>query len=206
MSGSEGKIALGPQLSLILAVTFPFVYGIYHFIKQKKVNFISVLGLVSVLLTGIMGLFKNISPMWFAIKEASVPAIIGIIVIISIRLKGNIVKKLLFNEDIMDLDLINQKLNESNTIEIFEIHIKKASYWVAFSFVISSILNFTLARIILTGTPGTSEYVEQIGKMNGLSFPVIALPCTLILVVVLLYVFKKIKELTGLQLEEIMKK
>jgi len=206
MSGTEGSFALGPKLSLLIAITFPLGYGIFHFSKERKVNFVSVLGLVSVLLTGIMGLFKEISPLWFAIKEASIPAIIGLVVIVSIRFKSNIVKKLLFNEDIMDMERVYTRLEEKNQLHTFELIIKKASYWVAFSFLISSILNFTLARIILTGVPGTSEYIEQIGKMNGLSFPVIALPCTIILVLVLFYVFKKIKQITDLQLEDIIKK
>jgi len=182
------------------------VYGIYSFIKDHKVNFISVLGLVSVLLTGIMGMFKEISPMWFAIKEASVPAVIAIVVLISIRMNRNIVKKLLFNEDIMDMEKVHEKLAENGQAEQFDTTITKASYWVAFSFVISSLLNFILARVILKGIPGTEIYDKQIAKMMALSFPVIALPCTIILVLVFLYVLKKIKTLTGIEFEEIIKK
>lgn len=206
MSGTEGMFAVGPKISLGLAVSFPLVYGIYSFIKERKVNFISVLGLVSVLLTGIMGMFKEISPLWFAVKEAAVPAVIAIVVLISIRMNRNVVKKLLFNEDIMDMEKVHAKLDENGQREQFDTTITKASYWVAFSFVISSLLNFILARIILKGIPGTEIYDKQIAKMMALSFPVIALPCTIILVLVFLYVLKKIKTLTGIEFEEIIKK
>ena len=206
MSGTEGMFAVGPKISLGLAVSFPLVYGIYSFIKERKVNFISVLGLVSVLLTGVMGMFKEISPMWFAIKEASVPAVIAIVVLISIRMNRNIVKKLLFNEDIMYMEKVHEKLDENGQREQFDTTITNASYWVAFSFVISSLLNFILARVILKGIPGTEIYDKQLAKMMALSFPVIALPCTIILVLVFLYVLKKIKTLTGIEFDEIIKK
>lgn len=206
MSGTEGSFGLGPQLSLLLAVSFPLGYGIYHFIKVKKLNFISVLGFASVMLTGIMGMLTFITPFWFAVKEASVPAIIAFVVFASIYFKHNIVQKLLFNDDIMDMERVNTMLEEQGKTEDFNKTIMNASYWVGASFILSSILNFALARIILTAEPGTSLYIEQIGTMNGLSFPVIAVPCTIILVVVMFRVFKKIKEYTGLQLEDIVKK
>lgn len=206
MSGTEGSFALGPTYSLLIAVSFPLGYGLYHFIRVKKLNFISVLGFVSVLLTGIMGMLTFITPFWFAVKEASVPAIIAIVVFASIYFKHNVVQKLLFNDDIMDMERVHKELEEQHKTELFNQTITYASYWVAISFVISAILNFVLARVILTAQPGTSEYIEQIGTMNGLSFPVIAVPCTIIIVVVMFRVFKKIKEYTGLQLEDIIKK
>lgn len=206
MSGTEGNFALGPTYSLLIAISFPLGYGIYHFLQVKKLNFISVLGFVSVLLTGVMGMLTFITPFWFAVKEAAVPAIIAVVVFASIYFKHNVVQKILFNDDIMDMERVNAMLLEQGATEIFNKTITKASYWVAFSFIVSSILNFALARIILTAQPGTSEYIEQIGTMNGLSFPVIAVPCTIILVLVMFSVFKKIKELTGLQLEDIVKK
>ena len=50
--------------------------------------------------------------------------------------------------------------------------------WVFF---LSSLLNYLLAVIILTAEPGTVAFNEQLGKMTALSFPVIALPATAVL-------------------------
>ena len=81
----------------------------------------------------------------------------------------------------------------------------KASYWVVGSFLLSSVLNFTLARILLQSQPGTEAYTAEIGRLTGLSFPVIAVPCTLILVFVMFYVFKQITKLTDIPMEELIK-
>lgn len=204
MNGTEGTFALGPKVSLAVAVSFPLVYGIVHFIRSRQVNFISVLGFVSVLLTGVFGLME-LSPVVMAIKEASVPLIIAVVVFVSIKLDKNVVYSLFFNEDIVDVDRIYSALNERNSCEEFDKMFRSSSYWVVVSFLLSSILNFTLARIILQSQPGTEAYTEEIGKLTGLSFPIIAVPCTIILVVVMFHIFKQTTKLTDIPLEEMLK-
>ena len=204
MNGTEGTFALGPKVSLAVAVSFPLVYGIVHFIRSRQVNFISVLGFVSVLLTGVFGLME-LSPMVMAVKEASVPLIIAVVVFVSIKLDKNVVYSLFFNEDIVDVDRIYGALDERNNREEFNKMFQTSSYWVVVSFLLSSILNFTLARIILQSQPGTEAYTEEIGKLTGLSFPIIAVPCTIILVVVMFHIFKQATKLTDIPLEEMLK-
>lgn len=204
MNGTEGTFALGPKVSLAVAVSFPLIYGIVHFVRSRQVNFISVLGFVSVLLTGVFGLME-LSPVVMAIKEASVPLIIAVVVFVSIKLDKNVVYSLFFNEDIVDVDRIYSALDERNSREEFDKMFRSSSYWVVVSFLLSSILNFTLARIILQSQPGTEAYTEEIGKLTGLSFPIIAVPCTIILVVVMFYILKQTTKLTDIPLEEMLK-
>lgn len=204
MNGTEGAFALGPKVSLAVAVSFPLIYGIVHFVRSRQVNFISVLGFVSVLLTGVFGLME-LSPVVMAIKEASVPLIIAVVVFVSIKLDKNVVYSLFFNEDIVDVDRIYSALDERNSREEFDKMFRSSSYWVVVSFLLSSILNFTLARIILQSQPGTEAYTEEIGKLTGLSFPIIAVPCTIILVVVMFHIFKQTTKLTDIPLEEMLK-
>jgi hypothetical protein len=46
---------------------------------------------------------------------------------------------------------------------------------------------------------------EQLGKMTALSFPVIAVPATLVLVADMFYLFRGITRLTGMSVEDILK-
>ena len=39
---------------------------------------------------------------------------------------------------------------------------------MAFSFLVSAILNFGLARYIVKSQPGTEEFAAELGKMTGL--------------------------------------
>lgn len=79
MSSAE---RLGPMNALLVALSFPIGYGIYDYFKEKKVNTMSIIGLVSVLLTGVLGVMK-LPAEYIAYKEAGVPLLIGAIVLIS---------------------------------------------------------------------------------------------------------------------------
>ena len=80
-----------------------------------------------------------------------------------------------------------------------------ASLILAASFFLSSPINYLLAVIILTAEPGTVSFNEQLGKMTALSFPVIALPAMAVMMGNIIYLFRGIKKLTGLDLESILK-
>jgi hypothetical protein len=64
-------------------------------------------------------------------------------------------------------------------------------------------LNFFLAVFVLTASPGTELFNQQLGRMLALSFPINAVPPMLVNIANLIYVSKAIKRLTGLSLEEI---
>lgn len=196
---------LGPLYALLVALAFPLGYGIYDFAQKKKLNFISVLGLVSVLLTGVFSLFE-LDPEWIAVKEAAVPLIIGLIIAGSAFIKEPLVKKLLLNEQFFKTDLVYEQLDAKNLRSAFESYLKRSSLWLALSFLLSAILNFGLAKYLVYAVPGTVEYNEQIGRLTALSFPVIALPCTVLMLFILWHIFKTIKSMTGLEMEELMNK
>lgn len=197
----SGENYLGPVYGLIIALVFPLSYGIYDFIISKNINFVSVLGFTSVMLTGVFGLFQ-LDPLWIAIKEASVPLLIALIIIFSMNSKFSLVSTLIYNEAVFDTKKIDERLTEINAKDSFYNMLKKTSWWLAASFILSSILNFSLARYILTADPGTVQYNEQLGKMQALSFPVIAIPCTIFMLVILFYLVKSLKKITGFSFEE----
>ena len=77
----SGQDDLGASGALIVALAFPLSWGLFELFKYKKFNFIALLGLISVLLTGGIGLLQ-LDPQWLAIKEAAIPGLIGIAVLI----------------------------------------------------------------------------------------------------------------------------
>ena len=100
---------------------------------------------------------------------------------------------------------INQALKDNDCHPEFDQLLINASWILAGSFFLSSLLNYLLAVIILTAEPGTVSFNEQLGKMTALSFPVIALPAMAVMMGNIFYLFRGIKKLTGLDLESILK-
>ncbi len=190
---------LGQVYSLVLALSFPIVYGAYDFITKKKFNFISALGLVSVLLTGGIGLFK-LNKTWMVVKETSIPLIIGIAVLISQRTKYPLVRTIL--AQVFNLDKIDDEFKKSGHDNLFEKKVSTAGVWLSFTFFLSAILNYILAVIILKGEPGTVEFNESLGKMTALSFPVISIPTLIFLGFIIYSLINSIKKHTSLEIEE----
>ena len=85
---------LGATGALILALAFPLGRGLYELLRFRVRNYIAVLGFVSVLLTGGIGLLQ-LDTQWLAIKEAAVPALLGIAVAISAWIGRPLVRVLL---------------------------------------------------------------------------------------------------------------
>jgi len=141
---------------------------------------------------------------YIAIKEAAIPFIIGLVTIGSLKSPYPLVKTFLYNDMVLQTDKIDAALMKKNNLLAFEKTLTNATYMLAASFLLSSILNYTLAKIVVTAPSGTPEFNDQLGTMNLLSYPVIVLPCMVISISALIYLFKQIKTLTGYKLEEIM--
>ena len=97
---------LGSFYGLLIALSFPIFYGLSELYFNKKINFFSVLGLISVLLTGGIGIF-HFSARWLAVKEAFIPGTIGVAVIISTYTKYPLLK--LFFEETLNIDIDDLK-------------------------------------------------------------------------------------------------
>jgi len=198
----SGPEALGPQMGIVIALSFPIAYGIKDYFRAQKVNFFSALGVFSVAMTGGMSLLE-IDPKYIAIKEAAVPAIFGLATLISLKTRFPLVRTFLYNDVVMATDKVEAALNERGNKAHFEQVLVNASWMLAGSFLLSSILNYILARVILVSPPGTEAFNAELGKMTALSFPVIAVPAMIIMMFALFYLFRNIKRLTELDLEDI---
>ena len=107
----SGEDNLGPLGALLLALAFPLGWGLYELVVNKKKNFVAILGIISVLLTGGIGVLE-LDNKWLAIKEAAIPAAIGIGVLISSYTKYPLVKTLLYNPAVLNVAKIDEKLEE----------------------------------------------------------------------------------------------
>lgn len=199
----SGPDKLGPTGGLVVALAFPITWGIYELVKNKKKNWVAVLGVVSVLLTGGIGLLQ-IDSKWLAVKEAAIPAIIGIGVLLASKLGFPIVRKLLFNPAIMNTERIDAELDKKGNKPQFETRLDNANYLFAGTFAFSAVMNYLLAKWIVTSDTGTAAFNEELGRMTLLSYPVIAIPSMIMMVGIFFYIWRTANKLTGLSLEEMM--
>lgn len=199
----SGPERLGPVVGLVTALAFPLGYGGWDFVRRRQTNFVSIIGFVSVLLTGGLGLLK-VDGLWFAVKEAAVPAVIGFAVWASMHTKRPLVRQFIFNDQVIDVARVERALEERGNRPAFDRLLASASRWLVASFLLSAVLNFLLARWLLRSPSGTPEFNLELGKMNALSWPVIVVPMMGMTIFVLWRLFAGIKALTGLGFDEVM--
>ncbi|EOD79402.1 MFS transporter [Grimontia sp. AD028] len=198
----SGEEHLGTVMALVVALAFPVAYGGLELVRSKKLNLIAALGFVSVLLTGGIGLLE-LDTQWLAIKEALIPGVIGLAVLISTFTPYPIVKKLVFNDTLLNLELIKERLAQTNNTDAFDRCLTISNYLFASTFVFSSVMNYFLATWIVTSPAGTVAFNEELGKMTLYSYPMIAIPSTLMMLGIFYYVWRQVRAMTSLETEQI---
>ncbi len=199
----SGEENLGATQALVVALAFPISLGLYELIRYRITNYIALLGLVSVLLTGGIGLLKLDSE-WLAVKEAAIPAILGIGLMISAQLRYPLIKKILFNPAILNTEKISQILDERGYNEIFETRLLNATYFLSGTFFFSAVMNYLLATWIVTSPSGSAMFNEELGRLTLISYPVIAIPSMLMMMGIFYFLWRSVHNLTGLKLEEVL--
>lgn len=187
----------------VVALAFPLAYGIYDLASRRKWNLFSIIGVLSVALTGGIGLMK-FSREWMIVKEGAVPLMLGAAVLVTAATKKPLAKIIMMNESVVDVPKIEAALEAKGARAEFDSALKTATYFVAASFLLSSVLNFALASYIFKSETGTAEFNAEVGRMTALSFPVIVLPTMVILMFAMFRLFGAITRLTGLSLDEAM--
>jgi len=201
LSGPED---MGVVNALLLALAFPLAWGARDLLMRRKLNLFAALGLVSILLTGGIGLLQ-LDTQWLAIKEAAVPGLIGLAVVVSAYIGKPLVRVLLFSPALMNVERIQQSLDQRGTGDVFEARLKTATWMLGGSFFFSAVMNYILATWIVVSPAGTAAFNEELGRLTLLSYPMIALPSMLIMAAVLYYLTRSIRELAGLKLAEALK-
>lgn len=206
------KYGLDAKLSVIVALSFPLFLTAKSLIKSKKIDFISLLGLLNVLFSGALTLM-TLDGIWFALKEAAFPLLIGCFVLGSSFTKNPFFQSLFLNPATFNVEKVENRLDSDNKKQDFLVLMKRLTQLLSISFLLSAFLNFVLAIYIFTPLSSTlsvdqkqERLNEQLSQMTLYSLVVILLPSMIFLGGLLFYSFKKINALTGLTADDLLKK
>ncbi len=206
------KFGLDPRLAVVIALAFPLFFTLRSWVQSRKINFVSILGLLNVLVSGTLTLLA-LGGIWFAIKEAAFPLLIGGFVFGSTWTKKPFFQTLFMNPTTFDVAKVEQRLESEEKRKSFSQLMKTATLFLSISFLMSAILNFVLALRIFTPLPETLTELqkqqllnEQLSQMTAYSMVVILVPSMIFLGTLLYYTFKKITAITGLTSDDLVLK
>ena len=195
------------SIVFFIALICPVIYFFYDLLNRKNINLISILGFINILLTGGIGIFGakfGLSKNWFILKEGLLPIIIGLVLIIMSKYRQSSFNRILLNEVLFDNDKIRNSIKEDMKYE-FKYMVRKAGYYLIAGFFISSIIQFTLASLIVVSNPGEPSFNKEVSTMTWVSYLAVLLPTILIVGKGYLGLISDIERITGLKKEEFLK-
>ena len=194
---------LGPVWALVVGLLFPIGYGLRTLIKDRKADVMSIIGIVSVTLTGVFGILK-LPPEWIARKEAAIPLLMGLAIVGSLKTPFPLIKKILMTEALFDVERLKGALREKGNEVLFEKRLVGLTWGLASAMFLSAGLSYALAKIVLKSEPGSEAFTAELGKMTGLSHIVVLVPVMIVMFWVLNKLFDTLIELTGLKLDDLL--
>lgn len=179
----SGEDRLGPIPALLLAVGIPATYGIYGLARSRKVNAQSILGIVSVLLTGVIAVFR-LDTALFPLKEAIVPIGFAIILVVSNRTGFPIVKMLF--DVVLRKENVEREVRERGAEVAYRAHIERCGVLWAAIMTLSGIMKFTLSSFLVTAPAGTPEFNRQLATYELAQMPT-SMMVTMVLILSLIW-------------------
>ena len=193
-----------PSLVFAIALIFPLAYFIYDFITRKNINVISILGFINILLTGGIGVFGSkfgLTKNWFILKEGLLPLVIGFSLFLMSIFKKESFYNIFLNELMFKKDKIINSIDDNLKSE-FDRVLKVTGYYFISGFVVSSIIQFFLASMIVVSNPGDTSFNEEVSTMTWVSYIAVLLPTMIILGKGFMGLISGIEKLTGMKKEE----
>lgn len=198
---------LGPRApvwALVIASLIPLGYGIHCWRTKTGLNFFSVFGLIAIILTGGLGLLK-LDTFWFALKEASVPVVLGLCFPLSFVWKRPLIEALFMQPHLLNASLIRRSVELEPRATAFKGLLWKASLGMGAMMVVSAVLNFGLAWWLLDGKqPQTPEHNSALSKLNWGGMLIIGIPMMAAMVIVLIKFLRGLERITGLERADLM--
>ena len=195
------------SIVFFIALICPVIYFFYDLLNRKNINLISILGFINIRLTGGIGIFGakfGLSKNWFILKEGLLPIIIGLVLIIMSKYRKSSFNRILLNEVLFDNDKIRNSIKEDMQYE-FKYIVRKAGYYLIAGFFISSIIQFTLASVIVVSSPGEPSFNQEVSTMTWVSYIAVLLPTMLIVGKGYLGLISGIEKITTLKKDEFLK-
>ncbi len=209
---------LGTMPAMAIALALPLGYGIYLFSKTRKLDMVNGMGLIGTLLTAFVTVYANTgdggairpdTPWWYAIKEATIPLLLAACIILTAKGSGSLLRVFVYTDGIFDISRIEKKIEEKNLTQDYQRILWRASLLTASALIFSSVANFFLSLYFLlpvTGAPEAEQsllYNYAVSDMTKWGYVVISVPILVALIGVMFYLVRQLRELTGLEREDV---
>ena len=210
---------LGTAPAMCVALALPLGFGLWTFVQSRRVEPLTLFGLLGTILTGVVTIYANTgtseairpdTPWWYAAKEAAIPLLLCGAVMVTARRQDSLLRLLLYSDSLFDIATIEKAVAEKNIRQAYDTLLWRASLFLGLSLVVSAVGNFILSLCFLLpvldqpAAQQALEYNYAVGRMTWWGYLVIGVPLLVTLVAVLRHLISRLEVLTGLDRERLM--
>src|SRR5699024_598678 len=159
---------LGPVPALLLAIGIPAVWGTVGLIRTRKVEVSAILGVISVLATGVIGVFE-LNTRLFAFKEATIPLEFATLLLASNTTRFPIVT--LLADMVQRRDKVRTSIEQLDRQQQYHEHLVRSGTIWAGIMALSGVLKFALATWLVRATAGTESFNHQLAQYELWQLP-----------------------------------
>ncbi|CAN5736958.1 MFS transporter [soil metagenome] len=196
--------SLGPLGALVVGLLFPVGFGLWCWWTKAGWNMLSILGFITVLLSGGLGLLQ-LDAFWFAIKESAMLVMLGLAFPITHSLGKPLINALVLQPQLINLKSLDSALDSPEKQNDFNRTMFRASWGMGLGMIGSSVGNFFLALYLLKEKePGSEAFVKGISRLNWASSIVIGALLMIIMLFVCIWLLRQIQRITGLEKHDLL--
>ena len=212
-TSGPGLLELGTTWAMVVALSLPLGCGVWMFLEHRKVDPITLFGLMGTILTGVVTVYANTgdggairqdTPWWYAAKEALIAALLGGAMLVTARRRDSMLRLFIYSDSLFDVVRIEKAIQETAQADAYNRLLWKASAFTASTLFFSAAANFCLALYFLLpvlNQPAEKQILEYnyaVSSMTWWGYLVIGVPLMITLILVMRYLLRKLGELTGL--------
>lgn len=191
---------LSPPAVLVAGLTPPVVLAAAGVVREGRPSVLSVIALVSVLVTGGIGLLQ-LDARWFALKEMLVPTVIGALLIASARTPYAVMGAV-FGQ-LFDPDRLATALAATGQRDRYDRAIARGTANMGAITAGSGPVSAAFALWMIHSPSGTEAFTAELGAYTGWSFVLVNLPVLALTVWALRGALIEVEAATGRSLEDL---
>ena len=200
--GLSSEDRLGVVPALLLAIGIPAVTGIIQLARERKTDASAIMGIISVLLTGVIGVFE-LSTRLFALKEAAIPIGFALVLIGTNGTKYPIVTLLV--DMVQRRDRVLAALVSDDQISAYRTHVQATGRVWAGIMALNGVLKFILASVVVTSPAGTEAFNHELAFYELVQLPTTFTLTGVLILALIWYIVFGTGQITGLEPGEILR-
>lgn len=189
------------RISLLLALAFPLYYGIRELVGRRTFPYLSLLGVIGVILTGWLALTGS-EPWMFACREAALTFILGLATLITAPTRFSIWRKFFVDLAGLHENTIQQNAHAQGNLP----KLRKANLWFGIGFaallLLSAAANFFLTLYVLGDAGDPARLNRELGRLMLAGNVFIFVPLATTAYWMVKKYYRALRTLTGLNLSE----